>query len=247
MNPFEDIVKVDKDNNLKDSKLITVDSSVGGGKTVAIHTMILNYIKSGINVILFSETQGRSTRVLFAHFKLNFNKETMGKLITFPLFFEDTIQLFNRTVEHHLEFLAGNTVIVIDGPMFENQQSFSYKKFKNENTRFVLIEKYNKRTQLDILKREEENPFMKKKVIAESLRSLAINFNTHIILSAQFNRMTSISDKLLMYASDIYITTQRSENKENTFVIRRVKDRMGNIGVIECGIDNNNLTFATIK
>jgi hypothetical protein len=53
MNPFVDIVKVNKSKTLIDSKLIIVGSQCGGGKTTAIHTMILNYIKSGVNVILF--------------------------------------------------------------------------------------------------------------------------------------------------------------------------------------------------
>jgi hypothetical protein len=143
MNPFSDIVKVDKNRNLQDSRLITVGSTCGGGKTTAIHTMILNYIKSGVNVILFSETYEHSTEAHFHHIQMNFKKETMGILVTFPLFLEDTIESFNIAISNRLEFLKGTSVIVIDCPMFNLQNnSFSYKKFKNENTRFVIVEKY---------------------------------------------------------------------------------------------------------
>jgi hypothetical protein len=253
MNPFVDIVKVDENRNLEDSRLIIVGSKCGEGKTIAIHTMILNYILSGINVILFSETQERSTRMLFNHLdSLNLDKKTIGQFVTLPLIFEDTIEGFNRAVAHNLEFMIGATVLIIDGPMFEMQSdSFSYKKFKNENTRFVIVEKYNRKSRLDTTRKEEENPYTKKKIIAETLRSLATHFNTHIIISTQ-HRNTShdleSSDASMIYASDVYVTTKKHPEKEGVFIIMRYKDRFSpNLGVVNCAYDKNNLTFATIK
>jgi hypothetical protein len=253
MNPFVDIIKVDKNRNLQDSRLITVGSKCGQGKTIAIHTMILNYILSGINVVLFSEVQGRSTRMLFHYLNsLNLDKKTIGRFVTFPMIFEDTIEGFNKIVARNLEFMIGTTVLVIDGPMFEMQpNSFSYKRFKNENTRFVIVEKYNKKSRLDIIEKEEENPYTKKRAIAETLRNLAIHFNTHVIVSAQHRNVShelDISDTSMIYASDVYITTKKHPEKEGVFVITRPKDRFSsNRAVMNCSYDENNLTFATIK
>ena len=127
MNPFSDIVKIDDRRNLTDSRLITISSPAGGGKSLAINTMILNYLKSGINVLLFSEKETRPLNGLFTLKELN--KKNLGSLVMFNMFFENTIKDFNRKITHYLEFLTGSCVIIIDGPMFENVPNyFLYKK-----------------------------------------------------------------------------------------------------------------------
>jgi hypothetical protein len=250
MNPFVDIVKVDENRKLIGSKLITVSSTCGHGKTSIIYDMILNYIKSGINVVLFSEQREEAREILFRFLDVaNWNRDTIGRLIIFPLFFEDSIQKFNKTMNQYLEFSESNTAIIIDGPMFDLQKnSFSYKKFRNENTRFVILEKYNKKSRLEIVKREEENPFLKRKIIAESLRNLAIEFNTHVIITSQkYRRMEeNSSDTSLLYASDICINSEK--NVDNTFTITRPKDRFSeSMRTFKCIFNRNSLTFETIK
>jgi hypothetical protein len=255
MNPFTDIVTVNENRTLVDSRLITVGSASGQGKTIAIHTMILNYILSGVNVILFSEARERCSNVLFNYLNsLKVEVKLLGNITMFPLISEDTIQEFNKKIANQLKFANGSSVIIIDGPMFDlRRNSFSYKKFKNENTRFVIFEKFDKKSRLDTLQREEENPYTRKRVIAESLRNLAIELNTHIIISSQHRRQIgidepSIADTALLYASDIYIASQKHPEKEGVFVIKRIKDRFSsNNTLANCSFDTNNLTFATIK
>lgn len=258
MNPFSEIIKVDKKNNLIEPQLITIGASVGGGKTVAINTMVANYVLSGINVILFSETKRHSAEILFKHIDESKANSIIGNLIIFDMFIEDTIQNFNKKIIHCISYTKGSCVIIMDGPFFENQpDAFSYTKLKNENTRFVIFEKYNKSKLLEFEKSREDNPYIKKRVIAEALRNLAIHFNTHVIVSAQHKRNlprtqenniinTIGADTSLLFASDKYISVSHNEN---IFTIKCEKNRFPFSDIknsINCVLEEKNLILATI-
>ena len=253
MNPFLDIVKVDNERNLTNSCLITVGSAAGQGKSLVINTMILNYLKSGINVLLFSEKETRSLNGLFTLKELN--KKNLGSLIMFNMFFENIIKDFNRKIAHYLEFMIGSTVIIIDGPMFEMiPNSFSYKKFKDENTRFVIFEKYNSIVEQLIFEEHQENSYIKKQKIAETLRSLAMHFKTHVITTTNMytvpigdkTKLTQIGGQSLMHVSDVYITLERN-SETGVFLVSKIKNRFGSVNKItECVLKTNNLTLATI-
>lgn len=252
MNPFSDIVRVNESKNIIYPQLITVGSSAGQGKSLVIFTMAINYIKAGVNVILFSEMPQRYKS--FDINSLKVNKNQLGRLFICNLFYEDTIQAFNQKIAHHLEFLIGSCVIIIDGPMFDLNNSFSYTKFKDENTRVVIFEKYNLKAKLAYLAKTEVNKYAKQQQISETLRSLAINFNTHVIFSNQHynspinnanNQIQIPTNNSMVYASDIYFSVRKSEK---IFSITRLKDRTGHAGLeTKCILEKNNLTLATIK
>ena len=139
--------------------------------------------------------------------------------------------------------------------MFDlNNDSFSYTKFKDENTRVVIFEKYNLKAKLAYLAKTEVNKFVKQRQISETLRSLAINFNTHVIISNQHynspmsdtnNQILIPTNSSIVYVSDIYFSVRKSEN---IFSITRLKDRNGHTGLeTKCILEKNNLILATIK
>ena len=111
MNPFSDIVCVES-GNLLHSQFIVVGSSAGQGKSLVLSTMAFNYMKAGVNVILFSENPQRY--IGFDINSLKVNKKSLGQLIIHNVFYEDSIQAFNQKIAHHLEFLTGSCVIIID-------------------------------------------------------------------------------------------------------------------------------------
>src|SRR3972149_2300164 len=246
MNPFSDIVRVDESKNIIYPQLIGVGSTSGHGKSLVMTTIAFNFIKSVVNVLLFSESSRRFRNTDLVSHEL---EKTLGKLIILDFFYEDTIQSFNQKIAHHLEFLTGSCVIIIDGPMFDlNNNSFSYTKFKDENTRVVIFEKYNLKARLSYIRKTEENKYVRQREIAETLRSLALNFNTHVIISnqhrASVDDTTMPINSSIVYASDIYFSIKK---RENIFSITRLKDRNGLDGMVaECVLEDNHLTLTTI-
>jgi hypothetical protein len=265
MNPFSDISKIDESQNLPNYRLITIGSKCGDGKTLAIHTIVMNYINSGINVLLFSETQARSTEFLFRNIdvKRNENKK-LGNLITFNLIFETALESFHKKIIYYAQFMVGGFVIIIDGPMLDfTKESFSYIKF-GENTRFVIFEKFNLKKELSYVKKEEENPYIRNKKNAESLRELAVRFNTHVIITNQHSNSIHINgdeqdlinNRLIlptMLTSDAYFTinklreTTLVNNKESSmFLVSCEKNRYSKNSTKTCVLDSETLTLATI-
>ncbi len=251
MNPLIDI-KINKQGFLSEPKLIGISAMAGHGKTLIIRTLILDYIKSGINVILFSETNEEHT---FENIKnIKPKKQFLGTLAVFNMSFADDIKNFNSIILQQLKFMTGNFIIIIDRPMFlYNDNSFIYTHIKNENTRFVIFEKHKLEKLLEYKISKTINRFYQQRNIAQSLRQLSQLFNTHVIVtSQQYNKSIEIdgsteqSNSPLMYGSDIFFSIKRTNDK--TFIITRVKDRcLNNTGIIKCNLNPKTLTLETIE
>lgn len=256
MNPFLDITISEKNKEINRPSLIGIGSSAGGGKTIALNTMILGYIQSGINVILFSEQHHSYSQSVFRQYLCDNRNENYGILLIHSVVNgEQSIETFHRKLKNGLEFLIGTTVVIIDGPMFEDSlNSFQYK---NELTRLVLFEKIDKKIHINYRENLETNKLIKSKKIVTSLRDLAINNNTHVIMTNQHRRfpnfetdiMNKIGNSPLLYASDIYMSISKEEEDfRSVFNIRRVKDRFSSDSYnIKCIFNQNNFTFETIK
>jgi len=259
MNPFLDITISEKNKEINRPSLIGIGSSAGGGKTIALNTMILGYIQSGINVILFSEQYNSYSQSVFRQYLCDNKNDNYGILFIHNVVNgENSIESFHKKLKNGLEFLIGTTVVIIDGPMFEDSlNSFQYK---NELTRLVLFEKIDKKIHINYKKKLETNKFIKAKTIVSSLRNLAINNNTHVIITNQHKKnlttqnvdidiRDNVTNSPLLYNSDIYMSISKEEEDfRSVFNIRRVKDRFSSDSYnIKCIFNQNNFTFETIK
>lgn len=234
------IIDLNSEKAIARPKLITVGSAAGDGKSIAINTMIIEYLKEGISVLLFSETHNRAVDILFpicAELKNNnkYSNKDIGTIIVFPMLFSESIEYFNDKVKDYIDFLNSNKyVIVIDGDMFSATNiAFSYKNLKNTNTRYVIFEKFNPKP-LDYSLVETFDIITRRKQISEALRTLAQAFNTHVVITANHARNAGKKDSLdreivevpVLMVSDIYMHVQK-ENQ--VFTIKCLKDRMGNM------------------
>ena len=233
MNPFLDITTPKKDKEINKPSLIGIGSSAGGGKTIALNTIILGYIQSGINVILFSEQHQSYSQSVFRQFLYDNRNDKYGMFFIHGVVNgENSIESFHKKLKQGLEFLIGSTVIVIDGPMFvDSLNSFHYE---SEFTRLVLFEKTDIKIQIDYRKKLESNKIDKTKRIIHSLRDFAMNNNTHVILTNQHRKVQIFGSNIhnevcntpLLYACDVYMSiTKQEEKHRSVFNIRRVKDR----------------------
>lgn len=244
-------IKVDKNHNLTEPRLTMISAMAGHGKTLLVRTMIMNYLKSGINVILFCETNEECT---FDNIqKLKLENQQLGQLIVFNMTFADDIRDFNSLISKELEFMINSCVIIIDRPMFMyNQNSFIYTKIKNENTRFVIFEKHNFAKKLAYQINKTLNRNVQQKHIASALRQLCILFNTHVIVTnQQYNRpinldgIIDVTNHALMHISDAFFSVRRNNN--DNFTITCVKDRHSDMNrEIKCKLNKNTLTLETI-
>lgn len=251
MSLFPKIIELDENNKIKDSKLITISSSTGGGKTSLVHTMIYDYIKSGVNVIFFSETYNQSRSILFNLLDcLRLPKKTIGNLVITHCLYKEIIENFNNVISYHLKYLIGSTVIIVDGHMFDCQKSsFSYFF---ENTRFVIFEKINsEQKNLEFFIEKDENQSVNQHKIANSLRQISLCFNTHVIITLQEHNKFSGSiaknvNTPFIFNSDICMSICK-EFKNNIFSIKMLKNRSAlDTGIKNC-ILNNNLLLEPIK
>lgn len=258
MNPFLDITTSTKNKEINKPRLIGIGSMAGNGKTIALYTMILGYIQSGINVILFSEEYGTYSQSVFLEFIRDNRNEKNGIVFMCGVANgENSIEFFHKRLKNGLEFLNGSTVVIIDGPMFEGSINSFY--YENEFTRLVLFEKTNKKININYKENLENDKNLKTHKNITSLRNLAINNNTHVIITNQHKNkigrynsdsdIISSSDSPLLFSCDMYISiSKQKENFRSVFNVRRIKDRYSsNSHNIKCIFNQNNFTFETIK
>lgn len=259
MNPFLDIITPKKGKEINKPGLIGIGSSAGGGKSIALNTMILGYIQSGINVILFSEQHHSYSQSVFRQFICDNRNDNYGILFMHGVVNgENSIESFHKKLKSGLEFLIGTTVVIIDGPMFEDSlNSFQYE---NELTRLVLFEKFNHKIHINYKENLESNKFVKTQRNIASMRDLAINNNTHVIVTNQHrNKLVSpnvepnirdqVTNTTLLYACDRYLSiSKEDEGYRSVFNIRRLKDRYSSdFYSVKCIFNQNSFTFETIK
>jgi len=249
MNPASIIMR---NNNFLDAKrsagIITVASKCGEGKTLLCNSMMYYFLELGINVIMFSEGVVR---------KLNpINNRIRAAAIIVENFgtYENTIDTFNKVLNHHIPFLNGKTVIILDSPLFltHNSESMVCDKIKCENTRYVLFEKINSNNKM-FSYTKKMGTFESTRRNIEALQELSHRFNLSIITTTQLNRSLTnnhnpISINMsLALSSNLIITTEKNrDNIENSYTIRIVKSRYSNQSQhIECVYDNNSHSFVT--
>ena len=257
MNPFENFIDSESKKVFLTPKLIGVGAGIGQGKTTLLHTMIYQYLKSGIDVIYFTEEpQHRSIRLMVLGLA-GLEEKKLGNISVYRMMSNNFIFDFNKKSERHLEFSNNKKVIITDYDfLFLGEKVFSYKKIKSENTRYVLVEKSKNKSRFELINKEEENPNFRARFITESFIGLAYNFNTHIICSFQTKRtLTDNTFEILnsfakpfLYSSDLFFLIKKNDNDNEKFTIKTLKTRSDHFGNrIECKIDTNNLTLATIN
>jgi len=264
LNPFSNIVELDKDHpHFERGKIITLGAPIGGGKTLTSNSLALHYLESGINVLMFYEHERNAKTFMHYATEQKQKNEKFGILAVAPVCNYNTIKNFNQDIERVILNLQGMFVIIIDGFLFENDKStFEYKRIKDENTRFVLFEKFNfkKTLEFEIIEEAAGN-FQRTRKMVENLRALCNTFNTHVVITAQqprsensvkypgLNNTTTSSSH--MYMSDLYFTSEKNHTgkeiiNESEFTISLVKSRYSPDGQsIKCQLDKNNLTFVT--
>ena len=209
-------------------KLITIGATPTGGKTIGINSLARFYLKSGVNVFLFTENSSPDFKFVPE------NKENRGDLIIFPIVHCSlSVDFLFRAVTHHLNILKGNSVILLD--------AFVDSVLDTRNTRYVLIEKVTKKN-----KTIEGTYYHLKRQIAEKLRNISTELNMPVIVTSQHRRDNFVDsgNQVLLYNSDVYITTERIQNT-GSFNFNIIKSRYSECSSFLCEIDRNSLTFVT--
>ena len=211
MNPTSLILR---NNNFLGRGIVTIASKSGEGKTLLCNSMLYHFLESGINVIMFSEGVIRKIRPTKKGFKaIAILSENFGT-------YDNTVDRFNKVLNHNIPFLKGQTVVILDSPLFltHNSESMVYDKIKCENTRRVLFEKINSNKIISYTK--SYNSYESARRNIESLQELSRKFNMSIITTTQLNRTSSrhsvenVNTHLAMHSNLIITSEKRSSSFE---------------------------------
>lgn len=240
LNPFHyfEEFKLDKFDG---GKLIAVGASAGNGKSVALNSMILNYVSQGINVIIFSENPS----ICYPVFEMIRGSKDIkiGQLVICPLthvkdiFQKDLCYILN----HYFMKIKGRLAVIIDGDI---NSSLNFDLI-SENTRRVIFEKYK-----PIKIKVTENKYESGRREAEELRNLAITANLSIVITKQllinYSGIESSVNTFpfqTLYASDLVITISKKE----CFIINKIKSRYGSEKkFFKCSFDNKTRSLILI-
>jgi len=245
MNPTSLILR---NNNFLGSGIVTIASKCGEGKTLLCNSMLYHFLESGINVIMFSEGVIRKIRPTKKGFKaIAILSENFGT-------YDNTVDRFNKVLNHNIPFLKGQTVVILDSPLFitHNTESMVYDKIKCENTRYVLFEKINSNKILSYTKTGGGNSYEAARRNIESLQELSRKFNISIITTTQLNRgfsvhpIESINTQLAMNSNLIITSEKNRDTIESGYNLKIIKSRYSHANQhIECIYDINSHSFVT--
>jgi len=245
MNPTSLILR---NNNFLGSGIVTIASKCGEGKTLLCNSMLYHFLESGINVIMFSEGVIRKIRPTKKGFKaIAILSENFGT-------YDNTVDRFNKVLNHNIPFLKGQTVVILDSPLFitHNTESMVYDKIKCENTRYVLFEKINSNKILSYTKKLGNYESAKRNI--EALQELSRKFNMSIITTTQLNRISvdtnnsiqNINTHLAMHSNLVITSEKNRDTIESGYNLKIIKSRYSSVNQhIECIYDINSHSFVT--
>jgi len=221
-----------------ENKLITISSKPAHGKTKSINSLIIKYLKSKVNVLLFTENPKQSLELK------KFENRDTGLLLICSLGFGKNENFVETIIENSIK-AKGTFCVIIDGEISTNRNREI--EFINENTRLLLFEKFNKNKNLHF-KVHYNNEYIKSKKKSEFLKKISYKYDLNVITTVQQNRNLTtgeyqISNNELMYFSDLVLGVSKNEN---IFRIKVLKSRLSNNNMqINCILDENSHYLVT--
>lgn len=251
-NPFSTYKCFDLESlSFKGGSFISIGSPIGEGKSTLINSMILNYLEKEIDVLVFSENPKIRT---YLSDTINYQKRlntNTGTMYYVQMAFSKPVEHFIANFKHfliHRPDRYKRFVIIFDGPMFETEQTaFNFFNI-DSNTRRVLIEKYTEKNRKELVYNIVDAPkHIKMRILIYSLKNFAAHFNSHVVLTIQFNK-TGIGDTILpsntdmLYLGDMVFTVRKKT--QHNFEFSCIKNRydVDNIKS-ECQLNPGNLSL----
>lgn len=258
MNPFYqyDFLK-SNDSSFDYGSLIAVLSPAGHGKSLVINSMIVEYIKNNVDVLIFSENKEKVRKLYdtinFLHLKNSY--ENTGLLfVNGTNFFTEENYFINSLTNFLKTRLYKNRRFVIIFDCAINLEMFA-KNIPDAIvcTRRVLIEKINQKSSFINLSSSMfiQDNFKRNILLTRKFREIANFFNSQIITTNNINKNFNEKENFNMFVREViehdiaFLVTK----KEQEFKIITLKNRFNTDDnqSINCKINLDNFILEVKK